>query len=114
MIAPAAKFIYRYAGMKNILKTCATAMTKIRCFLERNNRFIAAAAIFCSVSGLAAGTNNAVVPAPGLPLAWIRTSADKTHFVCNGTDNSFVPWGFNYDHDGNGGREVRRQTAQDD
>jgi hypothetical protein len=50
-------------------------------------------------ASLAAGTNDAVVPAPGQPLAWIRTSADKTHFVRDGTDTSFVPWGFNYDRD---------------
>ena len=50
-------------------------------------------------AGLATGTNDAGVLAPGQPLAWIRTSADKTHFVGDGTDNSFVPWGFNYDHD---------------
>jgi len=47
---------------------------------------------------LADGTNNAIVLAPGQPVAWIRTSADKMHFVADGTDNPFVPWGFNYDH----------------
>ncbi|MDR3456224.1 MAG: cellulase family glycosylhydrolase [Verrucomicrobiae bacterium] len=50
-------------------------------------------------AGLASGTNDAVVLAPGRPLAWIRTSADKTHFVGDGTGQRFVPWGFNYDHD---------------
>jgi len=50
-------------------------------------------------AGLAAETNLPVIPAPGQPQAWIRTSADKTHFVCDGTSNFFVPWGFNYDHD---------------
>jgi hypothetical protein len=35
-------------------------------------------------------------------MAWIRTSADKTHFVCDGTGHSFVPWGFNYDRDDSG------------
>jgi Cellulase (glycosyl hydrolase family 5) len=45
------------------------------------------------------GTNDAAIAAGSQPLAWIRTSADKTHLVCNGTGNPFVPWGFNYDRD---------------
>jgi cellulase (glycosyl hydrolase family 5) len=52
-----------------------------------------------AATSLAAETNDGMVLSRGQPLAWIRTSADKTHFVCDGTDNSFVPWGFNYDHD---------------
>lgn len=48
---------------------------------------------------LAAGTNDAAVLAQSKPLPWIRTSADKTHFVYDGTEQRFVPWGFNYDHD---------------
>jgi hypothetical protein len=47
----------------------------------------------------ATGTNDGVVLSPRQPQAWIRTSADKTHFVCDGTGRRFVPWGFNYDHD---------------
>jgi hypothetical protein len=51
---------------------------------------------------LATGTNNAVALMPAQPLAWIRTSSDKTHFVRDGTDHRFVPWGFNYDRDDSG------------
>ncbi|HUA68869.1 MAG TPA: cellulase family glycosylhydrolase [Candidatus Saccharimonadales bacterium] len=65
-------------------------------------QFLICVLVLIARAGLATGTNNAVVPASGQPLAWIRTSADKTHFVCDGTDNSFVPWGFNYDRDGAG------------
>jgi alpha-beta hydrolase superfamily lysophospholipase len=39
--------------MKKILTTCAVTATGIRGFLERNNRFIAAASILCFVFGLA-------------------------------------------------------------
>ena len=39
--------------MKEILKTCTAAMTKIRGFWERNNRLIAAACFICFVFGLA-------------------------------------------------------------
>lgn len=60
----------------------------------------------------AAGTNDAALLPPGQPLAWIRTSADKTHFVCDGTDNSFVPWGFNYDRD-EAGRLLEDYWADD-
>ena|ERR1700690_1410783 len=38
--------------MKKILKTCATAMNQIRCFLEKNSRFIAVASIICFAFGL--------------------------------------------------------------
>jgi len=41
------------ADMKEILKTCATAMTKIRGSWERNNRLIAAASFICLAFGLA-------------------------------------------------------------
>lgn len=58
--------------------------------------------VLIAKAALATGTNYAVVSAPGQPLAWVRTSADKTHFVCEGTDNRFVPWGFNYDRDDSG------------
>jgi hypothetical protein len=61
---------------------------------------------------LAAGANDAVTSAPGQPLAWIRTSADKAHFVCDGTDNPFVPWGFNYDRD-DAGRLLEDYWADD-
>lgn len=48
---------------------------------------------------LSADTNTAPASPPGHEMSWIRTSADKTHFVCDGTARPFVPWGFNYDHD---------------
>jgi hypothetical protein len=63
-------------------------------------------------AGLAAGTNDGVVLSRGRPLAWIRTSADKTHFVCDGTSNRFVVWGFNYDHD-DAGRLLEYYWADD-
>ncbi len=65
-----------------------------------------------AVAGRAAGTNDAAALAPGQPLAWIRTSADKTHFVCDGTEHSFVPWGFNYDRD-DAGRLLEDYWADD-
>ncbi|GEM_PF-777605 len=40
-------------SMKRILKTCTTAMIKIRGFLERNNRLVAGASIICFAVGLA-------------------------------------------------------------
>ena len=61
---------------------------------------------------MAAGTNDALVLARGQSLAWIRTSADKTHFVCDETDQRFVPWGFNYDHD-DAGRFLEYYWADD-
>ncbi len=61
--------------------------------------FLIGVLVLTAGTGRAAGTNDGVVLSPSQPLAWIRTSADKTHFVFDGTDNSFVPWGFNYDHD---------------
>jgi hypothetical protein len=67
--------------------------------MAKRVQFLICVLLLVAGAGRAAGTNDAVVLAPGQPLAWIRTSADKTHFVCDGTDNSFVPWGFNYDHD---------------
>ena len=39
--------------MKKILKTCATAKTRIRGFLEKNPRFVVAAWIICLAAGLA-------------------------------------------------------------
>jgi hypothetical protein len=32
----------------------------------------------------------------------IHVSADGSRFVLEGTDITFTPWGFNYDHDENG------------
>ena len=68
--------------------------------------------VLIASTSLATGTNDAVVLAQGQSLAWIRTSADKTHFVCDGTDNSFVPWGFNYDRD-EAGRLLEDYWADD-
>jgi hypothetical protein len=62
-------------------------------------RFLICVLVLIVRTPLAAGTNGAMVLAPPQPLPWIRTSADKTRFVYDGTDNPFVPWGFNYDHD---------------
>jgi hypothetical protein len=53
MIAPLAKFIDWSADMKKNLTACAVTTTGIRVFLERNNRFIAAASIICFAVGLA-------------------------------------------------------------
>ena len=32
-------------------------------------------------------------------MAIIKVSADKRHFVREGTDTRFIAWGFNYDRD---------------
>jgi hypothetical protein len=62
-------------------------------------QFLICVLVLTARASLAAGTNDGMVLSLGQPLSWIRTSADKMHFVGDGTDNSFVPWGFNYDHD---------------
>jgi hypothetical protein len=36
------------------------------------------------------------------PPARIVLSADRSHFVLEGSGARFVPWGFNYDHDRDG------------
>lgn len=43
-----------------------------------------------SSSAIAVGMNN------------VRVSADGSRFILEGTDSTFTPWGFNYDHDENG------------
>jgi hypothetical protein len=65
-------------------------------------QFLISVLVLIARAALATGTNDAAVLAQAQPLAWIRTSADKTHFVCDGTDQRFVPWGFNYDRDDSG------------
>jgi hypothetical protein len=75
-------------------------------------QFLICVLVLLARASLATGTNDAVVLARGQPLAWIRTSADKTHFVCDGTDQRFVPWGFNYDHD-DAGRFLEYYWADD-
>ena len=62
-------------------------------------QFLVYVFVLAARAGLAIGSNEAVVLTRGQSLAWIRTSADKTHFVCDGTTNFLVPWGFNYDRD---------------
>jgi hypothetical protein len=75
-------------------------------------QFLICIVVLIAKFALAAGTNDAVALAPGQPLAWIRTSADKTRFVHDGTDTSFVPWGFNYDRD-EAGRLLEDYWADD-
>jgi methyltransferase (TIGR00027 family) len=75
-------------------------------------QFLICVFVLMAGAGLATGTNDGVVLTRGRLLAWIRTSADKTHFVCDGTDNPFVPWGFNYDHD-EAGRLLEDYWADD-
>src|ERR1700683_4877695 len=65
-------------------------------------QFLICVLVLTARASLATRTNDGVVLSRGQSLAWIRTSPDKTHFVCDGTDNFFVPWGFNYDHDESG------------
>ncbi len=74
-------------------------------------QFLICVIVLTTRASLAAGTNDAVVLVRGQPLPWIRTSADKTHFVGDGT-NRFVPWGFNYDHD-DAGRLLEDYWADD-
>ena len=61
-------------------------------------QFLICVFVLIACVGLAAGTNDTVIQTTAQPQAWIRTSADKTHFVGDGTGQRFVPWGFNYDH----------------
>jgi Cellulase (glycosyl hydrolase family 5) len=61
-------------------------------------QFLNCVFVLIARASMAAGTNDMVILVPGQPLPWIRTSADKTNFVCEGTGQRFVPWGFNYDH----------------
>jgi hypothetical protein len=75
-------------------------------------QFLICVLVLTARASLATGTNDGIVSSRDQSLAWIRTSADKTHFVCDGTDNSFVPWGFNYDHD-EAGRLLEDYWADD-
>ncbi|HTV39139.1 MAG TPA: cellulase family glycosylhydrolase [Candidatus Sulfotelmatobacter sp.] len=91
----------------NICKTFKAAggcdkMARPGCIMANRVRFLIYVFVLIARAGLAAGTNDAVVSARVQPQAWIRTSADKTHFVCDGTGQRFVPWGFNYDRDDTG------------
>jgi Zn-dependent protease with chaperone function len=62
-------------------------------------RFLIGILVLIARASLATGAGDGAVLARSQPLGWIRTSADKTHFVGDGTNQRFVPWGFNYDHD---------------
>ena len=42
------------------------------------------------------------VPAKSDEMPWVCVSKDKKGFVLEPSDRSFVPWGFNYDHDDKG------------
>lgn len=43
-----------------------------------------------------------LVPAHSAELGWIRVSPDGKGFVSESSGKTFVPWGFNYDHDEDG------------
>jgi len=75
-------------------------------------QFLICVLVLTTGAGLATRTNDGVFLSRGRLLPWIRTSADKTHFICDGTDHSFVPWGFNYDHD-EAGRLLEDYWADD-
>jgi len=40
--------------------------------------------------------------APGADMEWVRVADDGRSFVLAESGRPFVPWGFNYDHDGDG------------
>jgi len=44
----------------------------------------------------------ATAPAPSEELQWVRVSKYTRSFILEKSDERFVPWGFNYDHDENG------------
>ena len=46
--------------------------------------------------------SRAAVVACGGELEWVKVSQDKKGFMCVGSGQRFVPWGFNYDHDDEG------------
>jgi hypothetical protein len=75
-------------------------------------QFLICVLVLITGASLATGTNAGVVSSRGQSLAWIRTSADKTHFVCDGTNQRFVAWGFNYDRD-EAGRLLEDYWADD-
>jgi hypothetical protein len=43
-----------------------------------------------------------IVPAAQAELPWIQVADNRRGFVLGDSDRSFVPWGFNYDHDERG------------
>src|SRR5215469_16850682 len=67
--------------------------------MSNRHQFLVCILVLIAKVALASGTNNVLASVPGQPLAWIRTSADGSHLVCDETDHRFVPWGFNYDRD---------------
>jgi len=42
------------------------------------------------------------LPVSAYELPWVVVSPDQKGFVLQGLDESFAPWGFNYDHDASG------------
>jgi hypothetical protein len=80
--------------------------------MANRRQFIVGFLILVASGAIASAATDAAISPPGQPLAWIRTSADKTHFICDGTGNPFVPWGFNYDRD-EAGRLLEDHWADD-
>jgi hypothetical protein len=44
----------------------------------------------------------AALPAAAADMEWVKVSDDKTGFVLAESGKQFIPWGFNYDHEGDG------------
>ena len=44
----------------------------------------------------------AVAPCSAADLEWVKVSNDGKGFVLAESGKQFVPWGFNYDHEGDG------------
>jgi hypothetical protein len=42
------------------------------------------------------------LPSPAAGLDWVEVAADHSGFVLSESGKTFTPWGFNYDHDGDG------------
>lgn len=43
-----------------------------------------------------------ITPSVAADLVWVRVSDDGKGFVQSESDQPFIPWGFNYDHEGDG------------
>ena len=43
-----------------------------------------------------------VMPIAAADMEWVKVSVDKESFVLADSGKSFIPWGFNYDHEGDG------------
>src|SRR5690606_36014877 len=44
----------------------------------------------------------AAMPAAAADMEWVRVSDDNKGFVQSESGKPFIPWGFNYDHEGDG------------